>query len=148
MVVTCTNLKVSKVPKNWLYPFCQQTSAKQQKSNGLDDAMQAALQLDSICVCKKKASESDRLIECHKASCINSKFFHFACLHYKQKPNNAKTTWLCPVCALSAQLVLVPLGLAMIKSIYVTAGYITMFIEKEVEEQVINQVGTNNYCGL
>lgn len=30
------------------------------------------------------------------------------------------------VCALSARLVLVPLGLAMIKSIYVTAGYITM----------------------
>ena len=30
------------------------------------------------------------------------------------------------VCALSAQLVLVPLGLAMIESIYVTAGYITM----------------------
>ena len=36
----------------------------------------------------------------------------------------------------------------MIKSIYVTAGYITMFIEKEVEEQVINLVGTNNYYGL
>ena len=52
------------------------------------------------------------------------------------------------VCALSARLVLVPLGLAMIKSIYVTAGYITMFIEKEVEEQVINYVGTNNYYGL
>lgn len=64
-----TTYPALKFPKyiSRLFPLCHKTLAKQQKSNGLDDAMQVALQLDPICVCKKKAIESDRLIECHNA---------------------------------------------------------------------------------
>ena len=30
---------------------------------------------------------------------MNGKFFHLTCVNYKRKPNNAKTTWICPNCS-------------------------------------------------
>lgn len=88
-------LKLSLVPKGWFCPLCHK-NVKQQQSK-----CQEALKLDSICLCKKKPLQSDKLLKCHSESCASGKFFHLSCLNYKRKPNNAKTTWLCPTCALN-----------------------------------------------
>ena len=76
------------------------SSAKQSAQVSLN---QAALQLNSICVCASKASPTDRLIECHSPECSNRKFFHLACLGFKRMPNNSKTTWQCSACKKTKQ---------------------------------------------
>ncbi|XP_031565267.1 uncharacterized protein LOC116300529 [Actinia tenebrosa] len=60
-------------------------------------ASSKALALD-ICICKSKAKNTDKLIECHNPVCKNGTFFHLACLSLKRMPNNANSTWLCPDC--------------------------------------------------
>jgi hypothetical protein len=41
---------------------------------------QAALALNSICVCNSKPEPSDKLLECHSDDCRNGKFFTSVCL--------------------------------------------------------------------
>ena len=62
-----------------------------------------ALILDSICVCKKKPSESDKLLECHNEGCKNGRFFHLSCINLRRIPNTSKTTWVCPACKTAKQ---------------------------------------------
>ena len=65
-----------------------------------DDKTKEAVKLDTaICICNQKATTSDKLIKCHSNPCMNGKFFHLTCMNYKRKPNNAKTTWICPNCS-------------------------------------------------
>ena len=65
-----------------------------------DETTKKAVDVDAaICVCNQKATQSDKLIECHNNPCINGKFFHLSCMNYKRKPNNAKTIWICPDCS-------------------------------------------------
>ena len=65
-----------------------------------DGTTKEAVKLDTaICICNQKATTSDKLIECHNNPCMNGKFFHLTCMNYKRKPNNAKTTWICPNCS-------------------------------------------------
>ena len=65
-----------------------------------DDTTKKAVKLDTaICVCNQKATAIDKLIECHNDRCMNGKFFHLSCMNCKRKPNNAKTTWICPNCS-------------------------------------------------
>ena len=72
-------------------PFVPQrfTTTKSTKAFDIDTA---------ICVCNQKATQRDKLIEYHNNPCINETFFHLSCMNYKRKPNNAKTTWICPDC--------------------------------------------------
>ena len=65
-----------------------------------DDTTKEAVKLDTaICICNQKATTSDKRIECHNNPCMNGMFFHLTCMNYKRKPNNAKTTWICPNCS-------------------------------------------------
>ena len=55
----------------------------------------ASLLCDTICICKVKATMTDRLVECHGPNSTNGKFFHLQCLGLKRMPTNHKTTWRC-----------------------------------------------------
>lgn len=72
---------------------------------------------------------------------VNGKFFHFACLHYKRRPNNVCLCFKCSTCVSSIRVSNDKVNLCD-RWLYHNV------IEKEVEEQVINLVGTNNYYGL
>ena len=56
------------------------------------------MSLDSICICKSRPNDSEKLLQCQNESCDNGKFFHLICLNYKKMPNNSQTTWVCPQC--------------------------------------------------
>ena len=95
-------LKLTEVPKKWMSPLCHKGSPprKPQRSARSDDTTKKAVDIDkAIFVCNQKATQSDKLIECHNNPCINGKFFYLSCMNYKCKPNNAKTTWICPDCS-------------------------------------------------
>ena len=51
-----------------------------------------------ICSFGQKANASDKLIECHNATCKSSKIFHLECLGYKKRRNNRRSTWKCNFC--------------------------------------------------
>ena len=113
-VATCTSqacpirtfhllcLKINAVPANWLCPLCLKSSKLKSldstKSKKMSTAPQKALQLQSICVCKKTPMATDKLLECHNDSCENGKFFHLPCIKFQRMPKNAYTTWKCPQC--------------------------------------------------
>ena len=94
-------LKLTGVPKKWLCPLCHKGSPprKTQRPARSDDTTKKAVDIDTaICICNQKATQSDKLIECHNNPCINGTFFHLSCMNYKCKPNSSKTTWICPDC--------------------------------------------------
>ena len=89
-VVTCSNqacpissfhltcLKVQKVPNKWFCPLSQKTAgARDKKSKGKQrkENLDEALELDCICVCKKKPLPSDKVLKCHNPLCANGQFF-------------------------------------------------------------------------
>ena len=95
-------LKIKEVSNSWLCPLCQTSGAAKKNASKAKPKNTAAVferagQLPSVCVCKKKAVQSERLLECHNNQCQNGQFFHLDCMHYKRMPNNA-ARWLCPVC--------------------------------------------------
>ena len=96
-------LAVDSIPKTWYCPNCRKLPefkpSKRQKTN-LEDRNELACLMESICVCKQKASKDDRLLKCTIENCENGLFFHMACLNYKRMPNNYKTIWVCPKCKL------------------------------------------------
>ena len=95
----CSCLGIVSIPKLWYCPNCRTLPEfSRQKTARKNTAPLDALNLDFICLCKQKASRTDKLVECHNSSCQNGKFFHLACINLKRMPNNSKTTWLCPVC--------------------------------------------------
>ncbi len=94
-------LKMTEFPKRWMCPHCHKLPKEKnshQKKSKENLAAKAALDLDKICVCAQKPTESDILIQCHNSSCKNGKYFHLACLGYKRRPNNHQTTWQCYQC--------------------------------------------------
>ncbi|KXJ10160.1 hypothetical protein AC249_AIPGENE21827 [Exaiptasia diaphana] len=93
-------LKLQRVPNGWFCPLCHKT-AKENQLKGQNETIEKALKVDSVCLCQKKALQTDRLLECHNESCASGRFFHLQCLNYKRMPNNAKATWICPTCALN-----------------------------------------------
>ena len=92
-------LKITQAPSKWLCPLCHTASGNtKSKPRPNSAALQKALQLQSVCLCKKKPLETDKLLECHSDCCESGTFFHLTCLNYKRMPNNASTTWKCPKC--------------------------------------------------
>lgn len=99
-------LKIDKFPKAWLCPYCHRTAKVKSKKNEKsikvkaekDATQERALKMEMICKCGQKAKASDKLIECHNATCKRGKFFHLECLGYKKRPNNSKSTWKCDFC--------------------------------------------------
>jgi hypothetical protein len=89
------------IPATWFCPYCQKLPQfKRGKSSTSTSTLtpSEALAQPNICVCKSKAKNGDKLLECHSSNCSYGKFFHLACLNYKRLPNNSKTTWICPEC--------------------------------------------------
>lgn len=101
---SCLSLTKVSMPKTWFCPHCSRLpqfkrSKGSSKGKGQPPAtIQAALLLNSICLCNKKAVVTDRLLECHSTDCTNGKYFHLSCLGLKRMPNNSKTTWQCAAC--------------------------------------------------
>ena len=96
-------LCIASIPKTWYCPNCRtlpefKRTNKSTRAGKKQVAPSDALILDSICVCKKKPSETDKLLECHNEGCNNGRFFHLACINLKRMPNTSKTTWVCPAC--------------------------------------------------
>lgn len=82
--------------------MCHKGSPAQrpQRPTGSDDTTQEAHDLDTAtCVCSQKATQTDKLIECHNKPCTSGIIFLLSCMNYKGKPNNANTTWICPDCS-------------------------------------------------
>lgn len=113
-VVVCSNsscpissyhmpcLKVSATPNKWLCPLCHKSHVTKKKvatKQTSDAVVKKAVKLSSVCVCKEKALETDKLLECHSPSCHNGIFFHLKCVGYNRLPNNARTTWKCSACS-------------------------------------------------
>ena len=73
------------------FAFCQQSAQS-------TPVVQGALNCDTICTCQSKPNSTDKLLECHGATCKSGKYFHLHCLNLKRMPNNAKTTWKCAGC--------------------------------------------------
>ena len=99
----CLVLDEASLLKTWYCPHCcrlpqfkrgRSTKRKQQ----LSEVNQAAMLLDTICICNGKADLTAKLLECHGGNCDNGRYFHLNCLGLKRMPNNAKTTWKCLLC--------------------------------------------------
>ena len=100
-----------------------------------DDTTKKAVKLDTaICVCNQKVTANDKLIECHNNPCMNGKFFHLPCMNYKRKPNNAKTTWICPNCSVA--------------NLYDTKAKIKVKNSNSVKASTCNSVSTPNNGNL
>ena len=100
-------LFITNVPKTWLCPHCRKLpkfirSSKGAKKLDRPNFCKEALLLDTICLCKGKAKDGDKLLKCHNESCSSGKFFHLSCLSYKRYPNNYKLSWLCNKCKLES----------------------------------------------
>lgn len=73
-------LGIDSIPKTWYCPNCR-TLPEFKRTNKPTQAGKKqvvpsdTLILDSTCVCKKKPSETDKLLECHNEGC-NGRFFH------------------------------------------------------------------------
>ena len=104
---SCLGIKNVTVPKMWYCPHCRKlpqfTRAKSKKLPGMKDQfLSEATKLATICTCQKKAQANDKLLKCHNEQCSNGKFFHLSCMSYKRYPSNARTTWLCYNCKITA----------------------------------------------
>ena len=106
---SCLSLGDVSIPKKWYCPHCsrlQQFKRYSRKQSGVNIKAKAkasasthpSLLRDTICICKVKATMSDKLVECHGPDCTNGKFFHLQCLGLKRMPTNHKTTWRCYIC--------------------------------------------------
>ena len=96
-------LCIASIPKTWYCPNCRtlpefKRTNKSTRAGKKQVAPSDALILDSICVCKKKPCETDKLLECHNEGCNNGRFFQLACINLKRMPNTSKTTRVCPAC--------------------------------------------------
>ena len=104
---SCLGIKNVTVPKMWYCPHCRKltqfTRAKSKKLPEMKDQfLSEATKLATICTCQKKAQTNDKLLKCHNEQCSNGKFFHLSCMSYKRYPSNARTTWLCYNCKITA----------------------------------------------
>ena len=91
-------LGIESTTKVWYCPNCRSLPEFRRSTKSTNyPATTEALKLSSICICKEKPSDKDRLLKCHSVDCKNGKFFHLACLGFKRMPNNSNT-WICPVC--------------------------------------------------
>ncbi|XP_019636874.1 PREDICTED: uncharacterized protein LOC109479362 [Branchiostoma belcheri] len=93
--------------KTWYCPHCSRLPELRKTSTGKKSkrkqtepsaVSQAALLCSTVCLCKAKPAQGERLLECHNAACDQGKYFHLNCLGMKRMPNNAKTTWQCKAC--------------------------------------------------
>ena len=75
-----------------------------------------------------------KLTGCHNNPCMNGKFFHLTCVNYKRKPNNAKTTWICPNCSAA--------------NLYDTTTKIKVANSNRVKASTCNMVSTHNNGNL
>ena len=97
---------VTKTPKKWYCPHCRKLpefKPGQQKKEvkGLPKVQppkDLSVCKETVCICKSKPVEGEKLLKCHNDSCENGSYFHLPCLQYKIMPNNSKTTWLCQWC--------------------------------------------------
>ena len=78
-------LKIDNIPKTWYCPNCRvlpefkrlKKAATQQPKTGVPTRVPSpAMSLDSICICKAKPNEGDKLLQCHNECCQNGKLFH------------------------------------------------------------------------
>ena len=103
--------------KKWYCPHCsrlqqfkgysrKQTAGKAKGKASVSAVSSQASLCDAICICKVKATTTDRLVECHGSNCTNGKFFHLQCLGLKRMPTNHKTTWRCYICRQGWTLIL------------------------------------------
>ena len=104
---SCLGIKNVTVPKMWYCPHCRKlpqfTRAKSKKLPEMKDQfLSEATKLATICTCPKKAQTNDKLLKCNNEQCSNGKFFHLSCMSYKRYPSNARTTWLCYNCKITA----------------------------------------------
>ncbi|CAH3184903.1 unnamed protein product, partial [Porites evermanni] len=89
--------------KKWYCPHCSRLpqfkrGKKAKQSAQSTPVIQGALNCDTICTCQSKPNSTNKLLECHGATCKSGKYFHLHCLNLKRMPNNAKTTWKCAGC--------------------------------------------------
>ena len=106
-ILCCLGIKNVTVPKMWYCPHCRKlpqfTRAKSKKLPEMKDQfLSQATKLATICTCQKKAQANDKLLKCHNEQRSNGKFFHLSCMSYKRYPSNARTTWLCYNCKITA----------------------------------------------
>lgn len=100
---SCLALDSVKISKKWYCPHCSRLpqfkrGKKAKQSAQSTPVIQGALNCDTICTCQSKPNSTDKLLECHGATCKSGKYFHLHCLNLKRMPNNAKTTWKCAGC--------------------------------------------------
>ena len=100
---SCLALDSVKISKKWYCPHCSRLpqfkrGKKAKQSAQSTPVIQGALNCDTICTCESKPNSTDKLLECHGATCKSGKYFHLHCLNLKRMPNNAKTTWKCAGC--------------------------------------------------
>ena len=100
---SCLALDSVKISKKWYCPHCSRLpqfkrGKKAKKCAQSTSVVQGALNCDTICTCQSKPNSTDKLLECHGATCKSGKYFHIHCLNLKRMPNNAKTTWKCAGC--------------------------------------------------
>ena len=94
-------LKIENIPKTWYCPHCRTLSQYKRSRKATKTSSSVphpVMSLDSICICKSRPNDSEKLLQCQNESCDNGKFFHLICLNYKKMPNNSQTTWVCPQC--------------------------------------------------
>ena len=94
-------LKIENIPKTWYCPHCRTLSQYKRSRKATKTSSSVphpAMSLDSICICKSRPNDSEKLLQCHNESCDNGKFFHLICLNYKKMSNNSQTTWVCLQC--------------------------------------------------
>ena len=101
---SCLSLTAMRKPKTWYCPHCSRLPQFKRRGGTRTSAqpptasIQAAMKLDSICICKTKPSTTEKVVECHGDNCENGKFFHLSCLGLNRMPNNYQTTWKCSEC--------------------------------------------------
>lgn len=98
---SCLAVKKKDVPKTWYCPTCCTLTNNKRGKSKAKALNAAACALSTICVCKKKATQTDRLLECKETNCPHGKFFHLNCLNYKRRPNNS-VNWKCSNCKIDA----------------------------------------------
>ena len=101
---SCLALDSVKISKKWYCPHCSRLpqfkrGKKAKQSAQSTPVIQGALNCDTICTCQSKPHSTDKLLECHGATCKSGKYCHLRCLNLNYRmPNNAKTTWRCAGC--------------------------------------------------
>ena len=82
-------LKIESIPKTWYRPcpHCRtlpQYKRSQKATKNSSSVPHPAMSLDSICICKSRPNDSEKLLQCQNESCDNGKFFHIICFTYKE----------------------------------------------------------------